>query len=59
MSYCGIMLMPDFRSEEVCDVSEAPKDKSFVLGDNRQNATNSRAYGLIDKKDERGIAFQI
>lgn len=28
-----------------------PKDKYFVLGDNRNNSVDSRIIGLIDKKD--------
>ena len=34
--------------------NKIPKDKYLVLGDNRTNSSDSRMFGLIDKKDIEG-----
>ena len=34
-----------------------PKDKIFVLGDNRENSNDSRAFGLVDFKSIEGKAL--
>lgn len=36
---------------ETIGYERIPKDKYFVLGDNRGNSTDSRIIGLIDRKD--------
>lgn len=48
----------DFNLEEY-GYSEIPKDKYFVMGDNRMNSTDSRFIGFIDKKDIKGTANLI
>jgi signal peptidase I len=44
----------DFKTEYITDDGVIPKDKYFVLGDNRGNSADSRIIGLIDKKDIMG-----
>ncbi len=43
----------DFKLEDI-DYKVIPKDKYFVMGDNRNNSTDSRIIGLIDKKMIQG-----
>lgn len=35
------------------------EDQVFVLGDGRENATDSRVYGCVDKKDTLGKAMTV
>lgn len=51
----GYLVTQDFTLKQTVDVSKIPLGKYFVLGDNRQFATDSRNYGLIDEKDVIGI----
>lgn len=44
----------DFSSSDFTLDGVIPKDKYFVLGDNRGNSTDSRVIGLVDKKDILG-----
>lgn len=39
----------DFATTELTENGVIPNDKYFVLGDNRNNSTDSRIIGLIDK----------
>lgn len=49
----------DFKLESIGYLS-IPGDKYFVVGDNRTDSTDSRAIGLIDKKDIMGsVSFRI
>lgn len=41
------------------DTKVIPKDKYFVLGDNRENSQDGNDFGLIDKKDIVGKAWII
>lgn len=47
----GMKTTEDFTLSQVTGQNQVPKDKYFVLGDNRQYATDSRYFGFIDKKD--------
>ena len=44
----------DFTLKSICNCETIPKDKYFVLGDNRAVSSDSRIIGLIDKKDIQG-----
>ncbi|WP_086315246.1 signal peptidase I [Enterococcus sp. 7F3_DIV0205] len=51
----GFLVTQDFTLKQTVDVSKVPQGKYFVLGDNRQFASDSRNYGLIDEKDIIGV----
>lgn len=49
----------DFRLESIGYLT-IPGDKYFVVGDNRENSTDSRVIGLIDRKDILGsVSYRI
>lgn len=48
----------DYNIEELGKMT-VPKNKYFVLGDNRKNSMDSRFYGFIDKKNIEGRAKTI
>ena len=41
----------------VTHTTKVPKDKYFVLGDNRQKADDSRYFGFVDKKTISGVIY--
>lgn len=45
----GLPYTDDFTMDEVTGETKVPKDSYFVLGDNRPNSSDSRAYGFINK----------
>lgn len=47
----GMKTTEDFTLSQLTGQSQVPKDKYFVLGDNRQYATDSRYFGFVSKKD--------
>ncbi len=48
----------DYNIEQLGKIT-VPKNKYFVLGDNRKNSMDSRFYGFIDKKNIEGRAKTI
>ena len=44
----------DYSTNLIVEDGIIPKDKYFVLGDNRGNSADSRVFGLFDKKDIMG-----
>lgn len=51
----GLLVTQDFTLKQITDVIQVPKNKYFVLGDNRQFANDSRNYGFVDAKDIIGV----
>ncbi|MBF2528403.1 signal peptidase I [Listeria seeligeri] len=50
----------DFSLDDLAGVKEVPKNKLFVLGDNRLYSRDSRNFGFIDVKDIKGdVKFKI
>lgn len=52
----------DFNFADICDTKECPKgvipkDMYLVLGDNREDSTDSRNFGLISKDEIKGVAI--
>ena len=47
---------PDYQSCTYCDV-RVPKGKLFVLGDNRNNSSDSHEWGLLPRNDVIGRAW--
>lgn len=50
----GEIFTNDFSLEDLTGVKEVPKDKLFVLGDNRLYSRDSRNFGFIDVNAVRG-----
>lgn len=51
----GYQFTQDFNLRQLGLAEQVPKDKYFVLGDNRTYASDSRFFGYVDKKDIIGI----
>lgn len=53
------IITDDFSLSDI-GYEKIPKDKYFVMGDNRENSLDGREIGLIDKKDVIGeISFRL
>lgn len=52
----GFTLTGDFSLKELTGETKVPKDKLFVLGDNRLNSKDSRFFGFIPMKSVLGKA---
>jgi len=59
----GIILSEDYLSPEVITNGDSEvqlkEDEYYVLGDNRENSSDSREWGIIHKKDIQGKAWLI
>lgn len=49
------LLTPDFTLEEITGQKVVPKGYYFVLGDNRQSATDSRDYSFVKQSEVIGV----
>lgn len=52
----------DFSFEDICSASvcpngKIPKDMYLVLGDNREDSEDSRDFGLVSKKEIKGVVI--
>ncbi|MCA5013660.1 MULTISPECIES: signal peptidase I [unclassified Enterococcus] len=48
-------VVSDFKLYDLFEVEAIPEKKYFVLGDNREYATDSRYYGFVDEKEIIGV----
>ncbi|MBL1224890.1 signal peptidase I [Enterococcus sp. BWR-S5] len=51
----GMKTTEDFTLMQLTGKNSVPENKYFVLGDNRQYATDSRYFGFIDQKNIVGV----
>ena len=49
----------DFQLEEITGSATVPEGQVFVMGDNRRNSLDGRAFGFIDAEDIIGEADYI